>query len=672
MWVQGLKVCVRAIATVGGLLLLTQLAWGDENGNERTLSPYFAVAGGDGEAFPLKSTAVTANVSGSIADVIVTQIYRNTGVGPIDARYVFPASTRAAVHGLQVTIGNRRVVARIKERLTAAKEYEAAKQAGKNAALLEEQRPNVFTMSVANIMPGDEVIVVLEYSELLVPEAGVYEFVYPTVVGPRYSHTDALSAPPTEAFVSSPYLHSGVLSPSTFAISVNVSPGLPVTDLRSSSHEVNVEWDSDSTARVRSIDAGSGNRDFILDYRLSGNQIQSGVLTSDADGSPGSENFFLLTVQPPRTVTNNEIVPRDYIFVLDVSGSMYGFPLDTAKTLIKNLIGGLRDTDTFDVVLFSGDARLLTPTPMPANQRNITNAIAAIDAERGGGGTELAGALAMAMSVPEGELTARSVVVITDGFIAEEPEALNLINGHLQRCNFFAFGIGASVNRYLIEGIARAGQGEPFVVTKPEEAAAVAEKFRQYIAAPVLTDIRVAYNGFDAYDLEPAVQPDLFADRPITLTGKWHGPLVGDIVITGKTASSSFTRTIHLLDATPSGGSTLAQLWARTRIARLSDFGFERNDAAAVSEVTRLGLDYSLLTKYTSFIAVFEAVRNPGGALSVDQPLPMPQNVADTAVGYGSGAEPELWVIAACALLGAFLLMRRSKSWARDAARGRA
>jgi len=310
------------------------------------------------------------------------------------------------------------------------------------------------------------------------------------------------------------------------------------------------------------------------------------------------------------------------------------------------LINNLKSTDTFNVILFSGGSRVLSPQSLAASPQNVSRAIAVIDREKGGGGTELEAALRTAIGLPRSGFVSRSIVVVTDGYIAEEREAFTLIDENLNKTNFFSFGIGSSVNRYLIEGIARAGQGEPFIVTTPDEAGVAGDRFRQYIELPVLTNIQVNYQGFDAYDVEPRVQPDLFAERPIVLFGKWHGPKQGQIEITGRTASGTFKKAFAVTDSvTRPEHAALPQLWARTRIARLSDFNF-REDPEAVREVTSLGLTYSLLTRHTSFIAVLEQVRNTAGqSTDVDQPLPLPDGVSELAVGYGLGSEPEIWFL---------------------------
>lgn len=648
-----LLLCSLALAFV-----LPARALASDEDTDRTLSPYFVVDGAPpgAEPFALEATRVHASVSGVIASVVVEQTYRNRGRSPIHARYVFPASTRAAVNGMQMRVGNRRVVARISEREQARRDFEAARASGRTASLLEEHRPNVFSMSVANVLPGDQVVVELRYSELLVPEEGVYEFVYPTVVGPRYSGSEAPRAQAGQGGV--PYLRSGVVPDTAFDLDLSLSTGMPIAEVSSPSHAVNVVRDGDALARVSLQSDGTfaGNRDVVVRYALRGQQIRTGLLLFEGE----RENHFLLMVQPPARVEAAAIPPREYIFVLDVSGSMHGFPLDTAKTLIRDLIRHLRPTDTFDVVLFAGDARTLAPRSLPATEANVDRAVAFIDAESGGGGTELAAALAEATSIPRASDVSRSIVVLTDGYIAEEREAFTRIADGLGTSNVFAFGIGSSVNRHLIEGLARTGQGEPFVVTDPSQASDTARRFRRYIESPVLTRVDVRFQGFDAYDVEPRHSPDVFAERPVVVLGKWRGPRRGEIIVCGRTPSGNFeTRVPVASAASRPEHDALPLLWARSRIARLDDFAVGGEDADATREITSLGLRYSLLTRYTSFIAVLETVRNPGGSgddVAPAQPLPL--GVSELAIGgeYVSGAEPGLTVLVA--MLGLVWLAR--------------
>lgn len=608
------------------------------NVEDRTLSPYFFVKSDNAEPdqLPLKATQTEVNIAGIIADVTVTQTYTNSGKTALEAIYVFPASTRAAVHGMKMTIGDRVVVAKINKREDARREYEQAKQQGKSASLLEQQRPNVFQMNLANIMPGDEIKVEMRYTELIVPENGVYEFVYPTVVGPRYSNLPESKATPSDKWVENPTLHQGQAPTSTFDIGVNIEGGMPVKDVACSTHKTNISFDGPQAATVKldPQDAHGGNRDFVVRYRLADNKIQSGLLLQQGEG----ENYFLLTMQPPKQVAPAIIPGREYIFIIDVSGSMFGFPLEITKELMRNLIGKLRASDRFNVLLFSGGNSLMAEASLPATPENIGKAINLIDRQRGGGGTELLPALKRALSLQTVKDYSRSVVVVTDGFVMVEEEAFDLIRNNLDQANMFAFGIGSSVNRHLIEGMARVGMGEPIIITKPGEASAEAERFRKMIESPVLTGITVRFDGFDAYDVEPVKVPDILAERPLTLFGKWRGKPEGRIEVSGTSGNGAFAETIQVSEHTPSAqASALSYLWARHRIALLSDYNKLKKSDQRVEEVTQLGLKHNLLTAYTSFVAIDSEVRNTGGeATTVKQPLPMPAGVSDMALPRSS------------------------------------
>ena len=622
------------------LLVASMLPWSaaharPEATDDRTLSPYFFVKSDDPalDRLPLKATEASVRISGVIADVLVTQLYKNEGKKPLEAIYVFPASTRAAVYGMKMTIGKRVIEAKIKKRDEARRDYEQARDQGRSASLLEQQRPNVFQMNVANIMPGDEIKVEMRYTELIVPTDRVYEFVYPTVVGPRYSNQKAETVPPSEHWVQNPYLREGEAPTYPFDITVDISAGLPIRELACPSHKVNTAYGSPSAVKV-SLDASEtrgGNRDYILRYRLDGDRIQSGLLLFEGK----RENFFLLMMQPPKRIAEADIPGREYIFIVDVSGSMHGFPLEISKKLMANLIGNLRPTDRFNVLLFSGGSSVMAEESLPATQENIARAIQLIDRQRGGGGTELLPALKRALSLKKAESTSRTIVIATDGYVTVEEEVFDLIRNNLGNANMFAFGIGTAVNRHIIEGMAHVGMGEPFVITTAAEAPAKAEKFRSMIQSPVLTQVKVDFKGFEAYDVEPLTIPDVLADRPVIVFGKWRGKARGSIALSGISGEGRFAETIDVGKVKPSeANSALRYLWARHRITVLSDYNMLRASDKRIQEVTELGLRYNLLTAYTSFVAIDSEVRNTDGKpTTVKQPLPLPQGVSEYAVG---------------------------------------
>jgi len=626
------------------LLALAMPAWASpaENPADRTGSPYFFVKTNDPETdrLPLKKTDVDVRIAGVIADVTVTQVYTNEGEKPLEAVYVFPASTRAAVYGMQMTIGERTIIADIEERKAARKAYEAAKNAGQSASLLEQQRPNVFQMNVANILPGDVIAVELKYTEFLVPENAIYEFVYPTVVGPRYTGPQGDVQPAAENWTKNPYLHEGEAPTSRLDIRVHLNAGMPVAQIACDTHQTTINYDSPTAADIGL--AGSekygGNRDFILKYRLAGRQIDTGLMLYEGE----TENYFLLMMQPPKQVKKAAIPPREYIFIVDVSGSMHGFPLDTSKALLRDLIGNLRPMDRFNVLLFAGGSAVLAEHSLPATKPNMRQAIRFINKQQGGGGTQLLPAMKRALAMGGTEGFSRNLVIATDGYVSVEKETFDLIRRRLNDANLFAFGIGSSVNRFLIEGMARAGMGEPLVVTKPEKAAKIAQKFRRMVESPVLTDIAIDYGAFDTYGVAPAAIPDVFAERPVTVFGKWRGRAQGEIRISGRTGNANFTKRLEISrNDLDSGNSALRYLWARHRIAMLADYNKLSPDDKRVKAVTRLGLTYNLLTDYTAFVAIDsqKRVKDDEAATMVKQPLPMPQGVSDYAVGGRSAAK---------------------------------
>nr|WP_321152727.1 VIT and VWA domain-containing protein [uncultured Acetatifactor sp.] len=682
---------------LSALLLLT--AWHfpvhaaetEESQEEKLLAPYFVIQSEGADVstdyFPLKSTEVTTNINGVIAETYVVQTYVNEGDKPINAQYVFPTSSTATVHGMKMEIGNHVVTATIKEKEEAKEEYEEAKEEGKSASLLEQRRPNVFTMDVANVMPGDTARIELHYTELVATTEGICEFVFPTVVGPRYITPDDADSPVADAAVphkgtdgeesgpdgqdkaaedsdtdksgadedaaagshaesgdgwaAGPYLPQGVLPDSEYRITVNLSTGVPIADVSCKSHEIKVEQENDSQARITLANPEdyAGNRDFILKYRLTGESVESGLVLTQTD----SEKYFFLTVQPPQRYTPDDIPPREYIFVLDISGSMYGYPLDTAKDLIRGLAADLRDIDSFNLVLFSDDTYLLSTKSLAATSKNVRAAIDLIDEQEGGGGTSMLEALQTAVSVPMKEDIARSVVIITDGYISNEEDIYDLINENMDTASFFSFGIGCSVNDYLIKGIAQCGMGESFLVTDSEDAEESAKRFASYIEAPLMTGITVEYEGFDVYDVATATPSILYARKPLILFGKWRGEPAGTITVKGKAGGEDYVQEIAVADsAVDTEDESVRYLWARTKLDQLAGYGSIRNDDSVKEEITKLGLDYNMTTPYTSFVAVVEEIRNPEGeSEDVQQANPLPLQVSNLAVGGGYTAYSE-------------------------------
>jgi Ca-activated chloride channel homolog len=639
-----------------------------KDNTDKSLSPYFIVKTKTSktDALPLKSTTADVKIAGMIADVTVHQTYKNNGTETLECLYVFPASTRAAVYAMQMKVGKRIINARIKEKQQAKKEYDAAKAAGKTASLLEQERPNIFQMNVANIRPNETVEVTLQYTEMIVPTEGVYQFVYPTVVGPRYSAKEKTEDNGT------PYLKKGEATPYIFDIKVALNSGVPIQNPHSLTHWIDLTQSDDyhAVAQLKKEDGGRGNKDFVLNYSLKGDHFQSGVMLYEH----GDENFFMAMVQPPKAVVTDQIPPREYVFVVDVSGSMNGFPLEVSKKLLKNLIGNLRKNDYFNVLLFAGVSSILSEKSLPATPESLEKAIQLIDNQQGSGGTELLPAMQRALALPRSETSlSRSMVLVTDGFIDVEKEAFELIRNNLNQCNVFAFGIGSSVNRHLMEGLAHVGQGEPFIVLNEEEAPPIAEKFRKYINRPVLSQVKYKMTGFDAYDMEPSNLPDVMAERPIILFGKYKGKPSGTIEIEGFAGKKRVKQTIKVGENTADAQNTaLRYLWAREKLRYLDDFaGEEKEDSSQIKEVVDIGLKYNLLTAHTSFIAVDETpvYDKNGNIIKVKQGLPLPEGLENMAVGadfdfeavfeMGSGTPWMLWIGVFLGAIALFVFVRK-------------
>ena len=640
------------------LCILSHFAFAQQpEGSDKTQSPYFTTSV-PGAQFPLQSTTADVNISGVIADVTVTQTYVNSGDNRLEATYVFPGSTEAAVYGMTMIVGSRRIVGEIQRKAEARQTYEAAKAEGKRASLLEQHRPNVFQMNVANILPGDTVHVELKYTELLIPTGGTYAFTYPTVVGPRYVSGDESQG---GDFSAQGYTPS---SDPTYDFDLNIylNAGMPISTVGSPTHKLSTTRSGEAVSiALAASEAKGGNRDFVLEYNLQGGGIQTGMITYEGE----DENYFLYLAQPPATTTDADYPPREYIFVVDVSGSMTGWPLDISKELLLNLTGELRPIDAFNILLFAGTGATWRSESVPANAGNIEAAQAWLSGNlQGGGGTNLINALNVAYALPRStQGLSRNIVIATDGYVYVEPEAFDLIRENLNEANVYSFGIGGGVNRHLIEGMARVGKGRPAYVLDPESAQEESDRFQEYISKPLLTQAHLDFGDkFDVYDTEPVNIPDVSSERPLVVFGKYRGKPRGRVTLTGYggyvglagTAAPpenevpteadrrhhQFTFNLREAENSPRH-SGLAQLWARERIQRLGDYNHltYESDTALIEEITQLGLAYNLLTRYTSFVAVEEVVAvDPDSPLDkVKQPLPLPEHVAATAVGFDLG-----------------------------------
>ncbi len=626
---------------------------------------------------PLKHTAVAAEISGFIARVTLTQQFGNPYGEPIEAVYTFPMSERAAVDSMTMTIGDRTVKGIIKRREEARRIYEAARDAGKAAGLLDQERPNIFTQWVANILPGDAIEITISYVEYLKYEDGKYEFSFPMVVGPRYipgqltppgpgaiqpdvspglrpgpPSTDQV---PDASRITPPVTPEGTRAGHDISLEVRLDAGVAIQDIHSQLHEVEIEQPTESQAVVRLKNRNEiPNRDFVLHYAVAGPAIGDAVLTHAGENG----GFFTLILQPPERVQPEFITPKEMIFVIDRSGSMRGFPIEKAKKTMRMCIEGMNPNDTFNLFSFSGGLGRCFEKPVLNTPENRKKALEYLDDLHGSGGTEMMKAIHAALERQNDPERLRVVCFMTDGFIGNDMAILDAIQKNAQTARVFAFGIGNGVNRFLIEGMARTGRGASEIVTLESDADAAAERFHERIHSPILTDITIDFGDLSAEDIypDPGALPDLFAARPLILKGRYAASGEGVVTVRGNTTAGPFERQIQVtLPQEEPGHDVLAPLWARARIGWLMAqdwLGIQQGkpDTDIKEAITQLGLDFALVTQFTSFVAVEEMVITEGGKpKTVQVPVEMTDGVSYDGV---FGEERNVAMVNAVSALG--------------------
>ena len=603
---------------------------------------------------PLKHTAVTVDVSGFIARVTVRQQFQNPFEDKIEAVYVFPLSQDAAVDRMTMKVGDRIVKGEIKERGEARAIYESAKAAGKVASLLDQERPNIFTQSVANIEPGEQVDISISYSETLDWKDGEFRFDFPMVVGPRYIPGGG-SAPapmttgqptaevPDADRITPPVTPEGTRAGHDVSITVNLDAGLPVRRIDSKQHAVTVDYpQADKTRAVIKLKQQKTipNKDFVLVYETSSERIEDTVLAhTDQRGK-----FFTLVLQPPKRVRKQLIVPKEIIFVIDKSGSMNGFPIETAKQAMRLCIQGLHENDTFNLMTFSGGVGFCFEKPVPNTDQNRQQALQFLGTLQGSGGTEMMKAINACLAGQDDPERIRVVCFMTDGYVGNDMAIIDAVGRNAGQARVFSFGIGRSVNRFLLDGIAGAGRGEVHYILDERQATGAAERFYERVRTPVLTDIQLDFGDLAVEGLFPDQVPDLFSSKPVVVKGRYKQGGRRTITLRGKTGEGKFERKIDftLPDEEPKN-EVLASLWARAKVRHLMQkdlAGIQRGtpNPAMKEEILGLGLRYQLLTQFTSFVAVEHLRITEGDTVrTVPVPVEMPEGVSYEGVFGGGG-----------------------------------
>lgn len=601
-------------------LLLTQLRPPVENPGQM-----FVVGPRSRTIMPLERTSVTADVAGMGARVTVRQSFVNPSTTPIEALYTFPLPPDAAVDTMRIRIGDRTIDGSVMRRAAAKAAYDAAKAKGQTAALLDQETDNVFTQSVANVMPGGRITVEISYVQLLKFEDGEFEFSYPMVVGPRYM---GAGSPPKVATATLP---AGVRSGANVDLAVTLHGGAPIQEFHSVLHAVTARRTDAETVRIELARKDEiPNRDFVLHYRTASKGVQEAAFTTWDERTGG---HFALVLAPPPKPDPADRAPKEMEFVMDQSGSQSGFPIDKSKELTLQLMKTMGPDDTFNVLGFSNEVNPLWPEPRPNTPANVAEAKAFVQGLEANGGTQMEKAVVAALSPATDPNRLRIVLFNTDGFAGQESTILSDVQRLRGTSRLFTFGISNSVNYALINAMSVEGRGASETVTLAEDAAAARDRFAKRLESPLLVNVAVGFAGGDVTDVTPAHLPDVFSARPVVVYGRYTKPGHTRLTLTGRSGREPWSRTIDLdLPKTTGDGSSVASLWARARLAEMKADGYTARAMGKPPEneetMTKLALDYRLLSETTSFVAIDRSVSNPNGnPTSVTVPLDMPQGV---------------------------------------------
>jgi Ca-activated chloride channel family protein len=554
-------------------------------------------------------------------------------------------------------VGDRKIRGIIRERQEAEKIYKEARSQGYVASLLTQERPNIFTQSVANIEPGKQIDINIKYFNTLSYSDGWYEFAFPLVVGPRFNPPgtgDGVGAVDRAARgalgqkAEVPYLRPGERSGHDVALAVALDAGVAVEQIESRTHRVTVKRTSPRRAEV-TLDEGDRipNRDFVLRWKVAGDGIKSGLLVhrDDRDGQNGG--YFSLMLVPPDDLKKLPRSPVEMVFTLDVSGSMMGRPIEQAKSAVRYALTHMRADDTFQIVRFSGAAETFAPRPVPATPENIRRGLKYIEGTSAGGGTMMIEGIRRSLEFPADESRPRCVAFLTDGYIGNEAEILGALHQVLGPSRVFSFGVGSAVNRYLLEHMAKLGNGAVAYVGLNEGGTDAMAAYFERVSHPAMTNLSIDWGGARVGEVFPQRVPDLFVGRPVILTGRFTGAAPTVVKMTGQVRGEPQ----HLEVAAEPGAAAddgggaekaLPLVWARMKIADLADRSTYENTGDLPGQVRQVALEYGLMSNYTAFVAVDSLTRTQGDhGTTVSVPVPVPEGVQYETTVIESGADKE-------------------------------
>jgi Ca-activated chloride channel family protein len=599
-------------------------------------------------SFPLQSIEVKGRVVGTLAEVEVAHRFENPFDAILEATYTFPLPQNAAVDAMQMRIGERVIRAQLKTKQDARDTYNKAKTEGRKTALLEQERPNIFSQSVANIGPGETIEVRLRYHEVVSFEGGVFEMVVPTTVGPRFipgtpEGRSGLGVSPNTnqvkdaSRITPPLRMENAGHIPRLKIEMAIAPGLPIHRLVSPSHAVDVAADGNEVRVVLANDEERPNKDFILRYRL-GTEKPTATVMAHKTGELG---HLMVQIQPPLQTTGDQIRPRELVFVVDNSGSMSGRPMEAAKNLMRLALKEMRPNDAFKILRFSERASSLSPHALNATEENVRKGLAYVDAMRGMGGTMMIEGVKAALDPEPSQDRVRFVLFLTDGYIGNDTQIIGEVKKRVKNSRLFSLGVGSSVNRYLLERMAQVGRGAVQYVGYGDDAAKLVSQFYGRIESPVMTDIQVDWGGLGVQDQNPMLIADLFSGQPLTFFARYEDSGEAEIKIVGRVGTRKFTLPIQVkLPKQETKNDVIATLWARREIEELEleNINPQKRDPDLIRQATQIALDYEILSAYTSFVAVEDrvSVDPTGKKVAALQPVEMPDGMSPTGIPQSS------------------------------------
>ena len=603
---------------------------------------------GDGgyNFLPHIDTKVDLKIKGMVVNATVDQMFTNNTNMPIEAVYVFPLSTNAAVNDMKMIIDNRIIQGVVKEKEEAKKVYDQAKKEGKRTTLTTQNRPNIFTNKLANIMPGDTIVVRLSYVEDIHYDNEKFSLRFPLVVAPRYISGSTIKGysgsgwsydtdiVPDASEVSPPLIPEGMRTGNSILISTEIDAGLEIDKVKSPSHDIVVKGNKNKKYKINLKRSDYiPNKDFVLEYNVKKGKDPKAALFVNTvkDNENKDENYFMLMVVPPYEQNNDINIDKEIIFVVDVSGSMSGTSIEQAKESLKYSISKLKNGDAFNIIAYSNTFFSLSKDPILFNEDSLSLAKNFISKLKASGGTEAGPPLLHAMHMNSDNSRVKMIVFITDGAIAHENKILPLVESNLGKSRLFSVGIGSAPNSYLLEKIADKGRGSFTYINEVNNVSNIMNELFHKIEMPVLTDIKLNIDG--KTDIYPNPVPDLFAHEPLVIFGKVDNNNDRQISISGKNVNGYFDLKIPINFSTGVENNAIGDIWARKKIDKLMDnleLISRRLSSDSYedikSDIIDLSIKHQLLSKFTSFVAVENKVVNPNGnSILANVPVDIPE-----------------------------------------------